>query len=45
MEVGRVSWDFEFTEDLRRSWNREIDDEKWIYLLERDEIESIPDKS
>ena len=45
MEVGRVSWHLEFSEDLRCCRNREIDDEEWIYLLEGDEVQSIPDKA
>ena len=45
MEIGRVAWDFEFSEDFRRFWICERDHKKWIDLLERDEIETIPDKS
>jgi hypothetical protein len=45
MEIGRVSWDLEFSENSRRPRHREIDDKKWINLLKCHEIESIPDET
>jgi hypothetical protein len=45
MEIGRVAWDLEFSE---YSWFARVSEryhEEWIDLLERDEIETIPDKT
>jgi hypothetical protein len=45
MEIGRVAWDFEFSE---YSWFARVSegyDEEWIDLLEGDEIETISDKT
>ncbi len=36
MQIGRVSWHLEFSENLRGGRIREIDDKEWINLLEGD---------
>jgi hypothetical protein len=45
MEIGRVAWDLQFSED---SWFARVSErygEEWIDLLECDEIETISDKT
>lgn len=44
MEIGRVAWDLQFSED---SWFARVSeryDEEWVDLLESHEIETIPDE-
>ena len=45
VEIGRVAWDLQFSEDSRIARIRESYDKKWIDLLECDEIETISYKT
>lgn len=45
MEVGRVPWNFELSEDFWARTARKIDNKKWINLLKCYEVKSLSDKT